>query len=47
VPALFILSSLILVGNTLVERPLESALGLLFVALGVPAYLYWRRRRSA
>ena len=44
VPALFILSSLILVGNTLVERPLESALGLLFVALGVPAYLFWRRR---
>ena len=44
VPALFILSSLILVANTLIERPLESALGLLLVALGVPAYLFWRRR---
>jgi basic amino acid/polyamine antiporter, APA family len=44
VPALFILSSLILVGNTLFERPRESVLGLLLVALGVPAYLYWRRR---
>jgi hypothetical protein len=46
VPALFILSSLLLVGNTLLERPRESFLGLGLVVLGVPAYLYWRRRRS-
>jgi APA family basic amino acid/polyamine antiporter len=42
VPGLFILSSIILVGNTLLERPVESLFGLGFVALGVPAYLYWR-----
>jgi basic amino acid/polyamine antiporter, APA family len=46
VPALFILSSLLLVGNTLLERPRESLLGLGLVALGVPAYLYWRRRSA-
>jgi basic amino acid/polyamine antiporter, APA family len=46
VPALFLLSSLILVGNTLRERPRESLLGLVFVALGVPAFWYWRRRRA-
>jgi len=44
VPALFILASLVLVGNTLHERPIESIFGLVLVALGVPAYLFWRRR---
>jgi basic amino acid/polyamine antiporter, APA family len=44
VPLLFILSSLLLVQNTLFEKPRESLLGLILVALGVPAYLYWRRR---
>jgi len=44
VPALFILASLILVANTLHERPAESILGLVLVALGIPAYLFWRRR---
>jgi hypothetical protein len=38
------LSSLLLVQNTLFEKPRESFLGLILVALGVPAYLYWRRR---
>jgi APA family basic amino acid/polyamine antiporter len=47
VPILFIVSSLVLVGNTLLERPKESILGLVLVAFGVPAYLYWRRRASA
>jgi APA family basic amino acid/polyamine antiporter len=44
VPMLFILSSLLLVQNTLFEKPRESVLGLFLVALGVPAYVYWRRR---
>jgi APA family basic amino acid/polyamine antiporter len=44
IPVLFILSSLLLVQNTLFEKPRESFLGLILVALGVPAYLYWRRR---
>jgi hypothetical protein len=30
--------------NTLVEKPLESFLGLLIVAMGIPAYLWWRRK---
>jgi APA family basic amino acid/polyamine antiporter len=46
VPALFILSSIVLVANTLFERPVESLFGLVLVALGVPAYLYWRRRTA-
>jgi APA family basic amino acid/polyamine antiporter len=46
VPTLFILSSLLLVQNTLFEKPRESVMGLFLVALGVPAYLYWRRRSA-
>ncbi len=45
VPLAFILASLALVGNTLVERPLQSLVGLGLVALGIPAYLWWRRSR--
>ncbi|HVR70845.1 MAG TPA: amino acid permease [Vicinamibacteria bacterium] len=44
VPALFVLAASALLVNTLVEKPLESFLGLLLVGAGVPAYLWWRRR---
>jgi APA family basic amino acid/polyamine antiporter len=47
VPALFILASLGIVGNTLVERPAESLIGLGLVALGLPAYAFWRARSRA
>jgi len=47
VPAAFILSSLLLLGNTLVERPFESLLGLGLVALGLPVYAYWQRNARA
>jgi basic amino acid/polyamine antiporter, APA family len=43
VPALFILVSLALMANTLVERPLESVVGLGLLALGLPAFAFWRR----
>jgi APA family basic amino acid/polyamine antiporter len=43
VPLLFILASALLVGNTVVEKPIESLIGLVFIAAGVPAYLWWGR----
>ena len=43
VPALFIFASILLIANTLLEKPTESVLGLGLVALGLPAYLWWRR----
>ena len=43
VPSFFVLGSLILVVNTLIETPNESGAGLILVALGIPAYFYWRR----
>ena len=42
-PALFVLTSLAFVVSTLVERPVESGLGLGLVLLGLPAYYWWRR----
>jgi basic amino acid/polyamine antiporter, APA family len=42
-PAIFILTALAFVFNTLWERPLESLWGLGIVVLGVPAYAWWRR----
>ncbi|MGH7395848.1 MAG: APC family permease, partial [Candidatus Methylomirabilales bacterium] len=43
VPAVFVLASAALVINTLLEKPTESLVGLGLLALGVPAYLHWRR----
>jgi len=44
VPGLFILASVLLLGNTLIERPVESLIGLVLIAAGLPAYAWWRRR---
>lgn len=44
VPALFVLSSVALCANTLIEKPVESLVGVLLLALGLPAYAFWRRR---
>jgi APA family basic amino acid/polyamine antiporter len=44
VPIVFIVTALGFVANTLVERPMESGIGLVLVAWGLPAYAWWRRR---
>jgi basic amino acid/polyamine antiporter, APA family len=30
--------------STMIEKPLSSAIGLVFLALGVPVYYYWKRK---
>lgn len=45
VPALFVLACLLLIGNTLYKKPVESLWGLGLVALGLPAYAAFARRR--
>lgn len=45
VPALFVGGMLALVVNTLLSAPVESLAGLVAIALGVPGYLWWRRRQ--
>ena len=42
VPLLFIMFCIVLVSNTLLEKPRESGLGLFLIALGVPVYYYLR-----
>jgi len=42
-PSVFVLTSFAFVANTLVVRPIESLWGLLIMALGLPAYFWWRR----
>ena len=44
VPFLFLLAIGALIVNTLMERPVESLSGLGLLALGLPAYLFLRRR---
>jgi basic amino acid/polyamine antiporter, APA family len=46
VPALFILVAAWFVGNTVIQKPADSAVGLVMVLSGVPFYLYWRTRRA-
>jgi APA family basic amino acid/polyamine antiporter len=47
VPALFILASVGILLNTLVQQPMESLSGLVLIAVGLPAYLLWKRRKDA
>ncbi len=46
VPIAFLGAMAVLLVNTVVERPVESLLGLGLVALGLPAYVYLRRTHS-
>lgn len=43
-PIVFILFSMYLVINTLIEAPRDSAIGLGIILLGLPAYFYWKRK---
>lgn len=42
IPALFIVGSLYLVVNTLLQRPVESLAGFGLLVVGLPVYFYWK-----
>jgi APA family basic amino acid/polyamine antiporter len=44
VPALFILVSVGILLNTLIERPVEALTGIGLTLLGIPVYVYWKRK---
>jgi APA family basic amino acid/polyamine antiporter len=46
-PLFFVAMSAWFVAVTLVERPAQAFAGLAFLALGVPVYYYWNRRKQA
>ena len=45
-PALFLLAALFVIGSSLAGAFWNSFIGLAIIALGVPAYLYWNRKRA-
>jgi APA family basic amino acid/polyamine antiporter len=45
VPLVFILINLAVFGNSIYSQPRESLLGLLIILAGVPAFLYWKKRK--
>jgi APA family basic amino acid/polyamine antiporter len=47
VPAVFVLSTAVIVGNQLISEPGASALGLALVLVGLPVYYIWLRARGA
>jgi APA family basic amino acid/polyamine antiporter len=42
VPILFGLSMLFIAINSLIEKPLESLIGIIIILIGLPVYWYWR-----
>ena len=45
-PILYVGVCVVVLANTLWNQPVESGIGLGILALGLPAYFYWRRRRG-
>jgi len=45
VPGLFGLIIIWIMINTLIEKPVESILGLVLIVIGLPVYFYWQRQR--
>jgi len=45
VPIIFIIASVGILLNTLIEKPVESLAGIAFTALGIPAYFYWKKKK--
>jgi len=41
-PALFVAAAALLVGNVIVSTPRNAAIGLGIVAIGIPAYFFWK-----
>lgn len=45
-PLLFVLAAALLVGNVIVSTPRNAAIGLGIVAVGIPAYFWWKNRAA-
>jgi APA family basic amino acid/polyamine antiporter len=46
-PVLYVALCVVVLANTLLSKPLESGVGLAILALGLPAYRFWKRRKDA
>jgi len=45
-PIVFILFSIWLVSNTIIEAPRDAAIGAGIILLGLPVYFYWKKKRK-
>ncbi|TFG96426.1 MAG: amino acid permease [Calditrichales bacterium] len=45
IPAIFTLVMGVVMLNTIIEKPLESIIGLILILLGLPVYFYWRVKK--
>lgn len=45
-PILFVLAAAVIVVSTVIEQPVQSAIGIGVVLMGAPAYWLWRRRTT-
>jgi basic amino acid/polyamine antiporter, APA family len=45
-PLVYVALCVVVLVNTLWSQPVESGIGLAILAAGLPAYLYWKRRRD-
>jgi len=46
VPIVFIVTSLGILVNTLIGRPVESLIGLVITLIGIPVYYVWKKRKT-
>ena len=46
-PLLFVIAAFAIVGNALFTNTFTTAIGIAFVLLGAPVYLFWKRRAEA
>src|SRR5271157_1247541 len=44
-PALFVVAAILLILTTAAQRPRESAIGIGLIAIGLPFYFYWKKRK--
>ena len=47
IPVLFVLINLAVFASTIAAQPLKSLIGLAFLLIGIPAYLYWQKKGAA
>jgi APA family basic amino acid/polyamine antiporter len=46
VPWIFIIALAGILVNTLIKKPVESLTGLALMAIGIPVYFMWKKRRA-
>jgi basic amino acid/polyamine antiporter, APA family len=46
VPLVFLIASILMLGNSLIESPLTTGRDFAIILIGIPVYLYWSRKRT-